>query len=69
MEGMVFLDVLGVLGVTLYRFFSLTTNRTLEPSVPTILYTSHCEHGALLAYNFILRTLEPSVSTFVCVVC
>ena len=28
---------IGMIGVALYRFFSLTTDRTLEPSVPTFV--------------------------------
>ena len=31
-----FLNVLGKLGALLSRFFSLATERTLEPSVPTL---------------------------------
>jgi hypothetical protein len=38
----VFVDILGVLVATLSRLFGLTTNRTLEPSVPTLRNT-HCE--------------------------
>ena len=47
-----FVDILGVLVATLSRLFSLTTNRTLEPSVPT-LWNTHCEWVLFLAVYFL----------------
>ena len=55
---------IGMIEVALYRFFSLATDRTLEPSVPTILYTSHCGHGVLLAYNFNIADTRAECSYF-----
>ena len=47
----VFVDILGVLVAALSRLFGLATNRTLEPSVPTLRNT-HCECVLFLAVFF-----------------
>ena len=70
---------IGMIEVALSRFFSLTTDRTLEPSVPTFsmcVYVSYIRMlepsvptFSMYVYVSYIRMLEPSVPTFVCVVC
>ncbi len=55
-----FVDILGVLVATLSRLFSLTTNRTLEPSVPTLRNT-HCECVLFLTVFLLAGCLRVAV--------
>jgi hypothetical protein len=56
----VFVDILGVLVATLSRLFGLTTNRTLEPSVPTLRNT-HCECVLFLTVYLLAGCLKLAV--------
>jgi hypothetical protein len=56
----VFVDILGVLVATLSRLFGLTTNRTLEPSVPTLRNT-HCEWVLFLTVYLLAGCLKLAV--------
>ena len=56
----VFVDILGVLVATLSRLFGLTTNLTLEPSVPTLRNT-HCEWVLFLTVFLLAGCLKLAV--------
>ena len=58
--GIVFGDVLGILDAALSRLFGLTTNRTLEPSVPT-LWNTHCEWVLFLTVCLLAGCLRVAV--------
>ena len=55
-----FVDILGVLVAALSRLFGLTTNWTLEPSVPTLRNT-HCEWVLFLTVFLLAGCLRVAV--------